>query len=31
MAMLMLRSLMDKNIDLNEFKDWVSMREKKMN
>ena len=31
MAMLMLPYLMDKNIDSNEFKDWVSMREKKMN
>ena len=31
MAMLMLPWLMDKNMDSNEFKDWVSMREKKMN
>ena len=31
MAMLMLPYLMDKNMDSNEFKDWVSMRERKMN
>ena len=31
MAMLMLPYLMDKNMNSNEFKDWVSMREKKMN
>jgi hypothetical protein len=31
MAMLILPYLMDKNMDSNEFKDWVSMREKKMN
>ena len=31
MAMLMLPWLMETNMNSNEFKDWVSMREKKMN
>ena len=31
MAMLMLPWLMETNMNSNEFKDWVSMRERKMN